>query len=442
VTSRHRRLRRDSVPRGTGVIGTNLVARVGALVSLSVTSLLVARIAGPEGVGTLTLLRLLPWLTGVLTGCGLYGAAPYFLSGQERSEPRYRPTFVAMAAVAGLVGSAVWLAATPLLAGVFFPGLPVALVAAAAVSVPTQLFETTAKACSQGVGDLAGSNRVIVLEELLFIPVFVALWAAGLPPVAAIVVALPVGDVVTSSLAWTRLRRRGFFAEAGRPSFSLARRIASYGFRAQVGSIVLLLNARLDFAVVAALAGPGPLGVYAVASRYAELLRLPALALNYVLYPAYARAGQAVATAQARAAIPRMGWTPAMGAIPMAATAPLVLPLVFGDAFRDSVVPALILLVGLSAGGVSGVITAFLSADGRPGLSSVAMGAGLVVTVALDVLLIPPFGINGAAVASTVAYLTMAAALFACFNVVTRNRTHPAEGRVAQEPASVGEVGI
>ena len=56
--------------------------------------------------------------------------------------------------------------------------------------------------------------------------------------------------------------------------------------RGQLGGMLTLLNLRLDFAILGALAGPAVLGVYAVASKYAELLRLPGLAVTYVLLPA------------------------------------------------------------------------------------------------------------------------------------------------------------
>jgi O-antigen/teichoic acid export membrane protein len=401
-------------------IATNLLARLGAIGALTLASLLVARIAGPAGVGTLVLLRVLPWLTGLVIGSGLYGATPYFLSGPGRREPRYRATIVAIAAAAGVAGSLLWIAASPLFGPRFFPQLSLALVALAGVSVLTQVLESTAMACSQGFDDLAGANRIIFLEEFMFLPFFGLLLVVGVGPYQAMVVALLLGDLATSIPGWIRLARRGYFSGAGRPSPGLARKVAAYGFKAQLGSIALLLNARLDFAIVGALIGPASLGIYAVASRYAELLRLPALAMNYVLYPTYARDGGAVAAAGVRRMLPRIGWIPAAVAVPMALAAPLVLPLFFGEPFRAAVVPAWILLVGLAGGGVTGVISAYLSGVNRPGLYSAALGAGLPVTVVLDLLLIPPFGVAGAAVASAVAYLVTTGVLLACFRVVAR----------------------
>ena len=94
-----------------------------------------------------------------------------------------------------------------------------------------------------------------------------------------------------------RLLRRLAAARAS----ALVRRICGYGMRGQFGGMLALLNLRLDVAILGALAGPAVLGVYAVASKYAELLRLPGLAVTYVLYPAFAREGRAAATARTRA---------------------------------------------------------------------------------------------------------------------------------------------
>jgi O-antigen/teichoic acid export membrane protein len=415
----HAALSRWRVP-GVGAMSANLVARLLALAALTCSSLIVARTLGPAGIGAFTLLRVMPWLTGVLLSGGLYGSAPYFLSGRAREDSAYRTTFPALAITAGFVGVAIWVALSPVLQSEFFPQLSTVLLAAAGVTVLTQLLETTAKACSQGVGDIAGSNRIIILEEALFPVLYLLLLRTGMGHYPAMVAALAGGDVLTAGQGWIRLFRRGFFA-GSKPSFLHARVIVSYGIRAELGSVALLLNGRLDFAILAAVAGPVQLGVYAVASRYSELLRLPGLAMNYVLYPAYTALGPEKARASMVSALRRLGWVPVAVAVPMAAAAPLVLPTAFGSAFRPAVVPAWVLLFGLAGCGVSGILMAYLYASGRPGRVSGAQGLGLVVTVILDLALIPRFGTTGAAVASTVAYLTTTLALYGLFRA-TQNR--------------------
>jgi O-antigen/teichoic acid export membrane protein len=116
-----------------------------------------------------------------------------------------------------------------------------------------------------------------------------------------------------------------------------------------------------------------------------------------------------------------MGGTTLVAAVPLALSAGFLLPTVYGGEFEAAIVPAQILLLGLAGEGVSSVVTAYLYGSGRPGLNSMAMGAGLAITIVLDLLLIPPFGAAGAAVASSAAYLAVMSVLLILFFRLTRS---------------------
>jgi O-antigen/teichoic acid export membrane protein len=126
------------------------------------------------------------------------------------------------------------------------------------------------------------------------------------------------------------------------------------------------------------------------------------------------------AAATARRLLLKSVMVTASVAVLLAVTAPFVIPFAYGSQFAAAVGPAQILLIGLAADGAAGVLTGFLYGVGRPGLNSWAMGAGLVVTVVLDLLLIPPLGASGAAIASSVAYISSTLALLAFFWKVNR----------------------
>ena len=64
----------------------------------------------------------------------------------------------------------------------------------------------------------------------------------------------------------------------------------------------------------------------------------------------------------------------------------------------------LIILPGIWFLNAGTVVNASLGGRGRPGLTSMLSGIALAVTLVLDLLLIPPFGVIGAAVASVCAY--------------------------------------
>jgi O-antigen/teichoic acid export membrane protein len=395
---------------------TNVIARVLALVALGVSTIVIARASGPSGVGVFALLRVLPGLLGVLVSGGLPTGVPYFFANGDRRG--LRATVVVTMLVAGIVGSALWALGAGVMQSVFFSDLPRGLVLLAGCTVFTQLLVATAKGTSQGRGDLPGANRVIVLEELLFLPAYGALWLLGLRGTLLLVLALLLADVATAVSAWHRLARRHYFFRIGVPSLDLAQEVWWYGTRGEIGAILSLLNLRLDFALLDVFAGTAVVGTYAVASKFAELVRIIPVAVTYVLYPRFSRETREQATTETRRLMRSATALTLVCAALLALAAPLLLPFLYGSSFDGAVGLAQILLIGLSIEGAAGVVSAFLYGIGRPGLNSIAMGAGVVLTVVLDLVLVPRWGATGAAVASAAAYLTTTGSLVVVFRVL------------------------
>lgn len=422
----------------------NTSARVIAILGLALATVVVARAGGAAAVGSYALLRMLPGLVGVLAVCGLPGAMAYFVSANR--EGRLWQTVAAILATGALLGAAVWALVAPLLASAFFPYDSTAVIAAAGVAVATQLVLTVGKTALQGLGNSRSADVVIAAEEVAFLPCYAVPLLLGTSGTAAVIVGLVLADVVVGVEAWRRVARhlgwrrlglaRGNDGWLGRPDPRLARRMMSYGMRGQVGGFITLLNLRLDFLILGALTGPAVLGGYAVASKYAELLKLPGLAVTWVSYPRFARLAEDEAARQSRRLL-----GPAIGAVVAAAVPVLLLSgpvilLLYGPEFADAVGLAQLLVAGMVLSGAAGVASGYLYGRGRPGLNSLVLGLGLVVTAALDVILIPMYGAMGAAIASTVSYLATDILLIALLWRFSRRSTAP-----TAPPPAVAEVG-
>jgi O-antigen/teichoic acid export membrane protein len=410
------------------VVLANCSARLLAILGLAAATVAVARVGGPSDVGAYALLRMLPGLVGVLAVGGLPGALGYFLAESRRSTPRLWPTLFAILGAGSALGVLVWLVLTPLLASTFFPDDGVAPVGWAGVTVASQLLLTVGKTSLQGLQDRRGGDLVIALEELAFLPCYVVPVLLGLRGTPALVAGLALADLLVAVEAWRRVARHtGWRRGAGvaRPSRALGREVLTYGVRGQIGGMITLLNLRLDFAVLGAMAGPAVLGAYAVASKYAELLRLPGTALTWVCYPMLAGMGAEEARQQARRLVTPALVANALAAAPFVLLAGPVIGLLYGRGFDAAVAPARVLVLGMLLGGAAGVASGYLYGRGRPGLNSWALGVGLAVTVVLDVLLIPSYGAMGAAFASTSTYLLADAALLVMLRRVSQGEAEP-----------------
>lgn len=404
----------------------NMGSRIVAITAVTAVTVLVARSGGPSDVGVLALLRVLPGLAGVLAACGLPTAMGYFIAGPERDHPRLWPTLIAVMVAGGLAGTLLWFALAPMIQRFIISSTTVAVVAAAGITVFTQLPVSVAKSSLQALDDLRGSNLVTAGEEVAFLPPYLAGYVAGMRGPWLIVFSLLVADIMVAVPAWVRMSRRvrkTGLRMSGRADLGLGRRVVLFGTRSQVGGVMGLLNLRFDFVVLGVMAGPAAVGTYAVASKYAELLRLPALAVTWVAYPRVARMGASSFGPRARQL---MAPLLAFGVLSAAALSLLAFPLfpwVFGEEFQAAIWPAVIILCGLVVEPAAGFGSAFLLGSGRPGLNSMLLGTGLVVTLVLDLLLIPGHAAVGAAWASAAAYLSTDVLLVLAMWRMTRNQT-------------------
>jgi O-antigen/teichoic acid export membrane protein len=94
----------------------------------------------------------------------------------------------------------------------------------------------------------------------------------------------------------------------------------------------------------------------------------------------------------------------AAAAVALAVVAPILVPLAFGGEFEDSVTPLWWLLPGTVALAGSKVLTSYIFSQGRPLVNTGITAVSLVVTVIADFIFIPWLGVEGAAIASSIAY--------------------------------------
>ena len=97
----------------------------------------------------------------------------------------------------------------------------------------------------------------------------------------------------------------------------------------------------------------------------------------------------------------------------MALAAPPLLELLYGEAFAAAAVPFRILLIDAVLIGFSSISMQAFMSSGRPGVVTALLVVGLLVNVLGMLLLVPPFGLSGAAFAVLIATIVrLAPALF------------------------------
>lgn len=183
-------------------------------------------------------------------------------------------------------------------------------------------------------------------------------------------------------------------------------------------NVLQYLNYRVDLFLVAYFRDLREVGLYALAVTLAQLVWLVS---NAVATAVFARVGSArddlQESANRTAALSRsfLVIQLVLAGI-LAILAKPLLQILYGTAFEPALTAIWLLLPGVAVFGSARVLGAHIAGLGRPHLNLVVSASSLVVTLALDLLLIPSFGMNGAAIASTASYASAAGVMALLFS--------------------------
>jgi len=168
--------------------------------------------------------------------------------------------------------------------------------------------------------------------------------------------------------------------------------------------------------VVGFFAGPTSVGPYTLAVSLAQLLWLMSSSVASVLLPKVAAATDVSDSVRHTTRVTRLSLlATALCGLALGLLGTQAIPLLYGEAFRPSIVALVWLLPGVVVFSIANVLAAYIAGIGKPHLNLWVSGISLIITIGLDLALIPKLNIAGAAIASTVSYSVSALMLIVFF---------------------------
>lgn len=388
-------------------------AQVLSLAASFPMSILLARVLGPEGKGTLSVVQLIASFSAILLNFGIGQALMYYGARREASgRDTVVMSYTFSLAVVALLSAVTYFAGDWLSAALNVND--VTLIWIGVLATFPVLLAQFLNAYVVGTGAIRNASLVSVGSLFFQLAAMLLLWATGLlSPESAIIVwviAVTGVSLVLTRLAWPGKAERG--VPAG-PTV-LLRRMWRYGISAWPAGILGTAAQRFDVFLLAYFQGPAAVGVYSIAVTMAELCSYIPNALGGVLIPKVAAAREEGMAITLR--LGRVTWivTALTGLAVFAVGAPLI-PIVFGSEFRASIVPLACLLPGIVMLSMATTPGSYLAGMGHPGDLTVAAGVNVVVNVTANVILDPLFGATGAALASSLSYAASAILIIAFF---------------------------
>jgi O-antigen/teichoic acid export membrane protein len=375
--------------------------KAGATGIAFVSSLLYARVLGPHDFG---LYAYVLACTTVLTIPASLGITQYLVREGAR-EPNEASAWkrwadrrlIATGALAGLLLACASLIPQAAGAGLLF-------ILAAPIPLLANL-SGVRQAILQAHGRIVRSQW----PQLLFAPAgtvifLAALWAwhgrfrpsdVIVATVIAAALQLGINSVQLGSLLPTNSIEKRTFSASVKPALPFM----------WIGALYLVMS-RIDLILLGSLKGAHEAGIYAIAARAAEFVPFFLIAINTTIAPKIShlyRDGdvatlQRLTTASAR----RMTWATLPFALVLILLAHPLLAFFYGNRYVEGATALQILVLAQFFTVASGPVGILLNMTEHAGISAKAFGAGAVLNVMLNLVLIPPLGIIGAATATAI----------------------------------------
>ena len=417
-----------SAPRrhlGAGA-AMSVLAQAGPLIAAAALSVVLARTIGPSGTGRFALLVTLVGIASMVVALGLHAGITYEVSRRRWTVARAFRTSYRVALVLGLFGALAGLGVFALLRETVFDGIEFAVALIALASLPAVIAYEFAAAILlareryEGYASLliAHAAALLVVGAGLAIPFGLTGAAIG------ILVSALVGAAFAARLLADEARRD----ETSDGGGSLARALR-FGLQSWGANLLQQLNYRFDVVILAGFAAAGDVGVYSVALTITGIAWVLPQALQTVLFPRTASLAEAALTGELDSQAPDDALAKALrhGVLLMLPTALAVsallvvgVPILYGNAFHETIPLGFILLPGVLLLGIGKILSSVVAGRGYPRYALYVSALSMPLTLALYFTLIPAFGSYGAAIASSISYGFTALVTWAFFRRVVR----------------------
>ncbi len=397
-----------------------IVTRFLLAIIIFSTDIALARLLGPSAKGRFALVLLTSQLAALIAGWGMDSA----LGVVSRRDPETARRGFANALVwsAGVGGFCVvlscWLYGLPTDTrpdgplATLIPNLSAQQFLFAALAIPGELFFGIGLFALLGRGRILAYNQIRILRRAMLLALVLGTAAlARLSLDVALVMNLVALGITVVAICWVAYRD-GTFSVV--PSGPLLAEELNFGSRAIVGTVAERLQFRSDAFLVNLIVGVRATGIYSVTSGLAETLWYIPNALGTVMFSRAvdpkADAGR-IASVLTRTTLAVAFVT----AIPAFIFGPRLVRVVYGTQFADAGVALRLILPGVVAYSVVAILSRYIVGRGRPGLGTIILVTGLAMNIASNLVLIPRYGISGAAASSSISYILTAALTLVAF---------------------------
>lgn len=364
------------------------------------TSIVTARYIGPEGNGIIAALLVYPSLFMSIGSLGIRQSTTYFLGKGIYSEEKIKTAI-----------TQIWFFTTLLSLLVCFilmrylstSGENLFWVILALLPIPFSLFNTYNSGVFLGKNDIRTFNKINWIPSLI-----VLLGTAGL----VMMLGLGISGAMIASIGgplfiFFVLLFKNKFIQAFSFQFDwrIIKSMLSLGIVYAVSLLVINLNYKVDIIILDKLSTPFEMGIYSKGSAITQYLWQIPMLFSTIVFARSSVSKDDKAFSFKVAQLLRLSFLfIGLASIIMVVFSELIIVGMYGEEFRGSISVLNYLLPGVLILTIYKVMNMDLAGKGKPWIAMQAMLPALILNIIFNIVFIPKYGANGAALSSTVSY--------------------------------------
>ncbi|MFA0832427.1 MAG: oligosaccharide flippase family protein [Methanobacterium formicicum] len=204
--------------------------------------------------------------------------------------------------------------------------------------------------------------------------------------------------------------------------FALFKKSLNFGLKSYISNIIGFLLYRVDMFLVNAFLGITFVGYYSVSVMLVETLWYLPTSVGTVVLSQTLKLSKKESNELTPIICRNTIFLTIILAVILLLFGKQIIIIFFGNSFIPALLPLQILLLGAVAMSINKVLSNELIARGKPIIGAIAASIALSINLPLNLLLIPKFGISGAALSSTISYsISTIIPLFAFIKISDNN---------------------
>lgn len=272
---------------------------------------------------------------------------------------------------------------------------------------PLTFLNNNLTAVLKSEGEFFSVNKVQVINKIIYFLICIILFF--IVDVNIVIFANIIILSISIISLWKKIGIKGIRIKFNK---EYQKKNISYGFKSYLANMITFLNYRLDTFIIKALSkSTMAVGQYGVSVTLAEQVWVFASAISSVMFPYITSIENDEDKSKVTSLTFKIVMVVTFMAIIVLFFSSNLIRFVYGEDYYGSIIPLKILLIGVFSLSLGKILANDIASRGKPELNALSNLMGLLVNVIFNILLIPRFGIAGAAMATSISY-TLTSSIF------------------------------